>query len=84
VAIAPLLYPKGVVVELKRQIVEGKGRKAGEGGQPATNLWLTSHAWPPLNSYFHPPLHRAPIMLTSKVKQIPIILFQSSIYLLFF
>jgi hypothetical protein len=25
VAIAPLLCPKGVVVELKREIVEGKG-----------------------------------------------------------
>jgi hypothetical protein len=27
VAIAPLLCPKGVVVELKRKIVEGKGGK---------------------------------------------------------
>jgi hypothetical protein len=46
--------------------MEGKGRKEGEGGQPATNLWLTGHAWPPLNSYFHPPLHFAPIMFTPK------------------
>jgi hypothetical protein len=50
--------------------MEGKGRKEGEGGQPATNLWLTGHAWPPLNSYFHPPLHFAPIMLTPLTKSI--------------
>jgi hypothetical protein len=35
VAIAPPLYPKGVVVEIKREIVEGKGGKEGEGGRPA-------------------------------------------------
>ncbi len=70
VAIAPLLCPKGVVVELKREIVEGKGGKEGEGGRPATNLWPTGHAWPPLNRYFHPPLHLAPIMLTPLTKSI--------------
>jgi hypothetical protein len=32
VAIAPQLCPKGVVVGLKREIVEGKGGKEGEGG----------------------------------------------------
>jgi hypothetical protein len=64
VASAPKLCPKGVVVELKGEIVEGKGGKEGEGGRPATNLWLTSHTWSPLNPYFHPPLHLAPIMLT--------------------
>jgi hypothetical protein len=32
VTIAPLLYPKGVVVELKREIVEEKGGNEGEGG----------------------------------------------------
>jgi hypothetical protein len=48
--------------------VEGKGRKEGEGGRPATNLWPTGHAWPPLNLYFHPPLHLAPIMLTPPTK----------------
>jgi hypothetical protein len=32
VATTPLLCPKGVVVELKRLILEGKGRKEGEGG----------------------------------------------------
>jgi hypothetical protein len=67
--------------------VEEKGRKDGEGDRLATNLWPTGHAWPPLNSYFHPSLHLAPIMLTPltksiKSKQIPFILFQSSIYLL--
>jgi hypothetical protein len=64
VASAPILCLKGVVVELKREIVEGKGGKEGEGGRPTTNLSPTGHAWPPLNPYFHPPLHLAPIMLT--------------------
>jgi hypothetical protein len=39
---APPFCHKGVVVELKRAIVEGKGGKEGEGGQPTTNLWLAS------------------------------------------
>jgi hypothetical protein len=43
VASAPKLCPKGVVVELKREIVEGKGENEGEGGLPTTNLWPTSH-----------------------------------------
>jgi hypothetical protein len=64
VAIAPLLCPKGVVVELKRMILEGKGRKDGEDGLPATNLWPTGQAWPTVNPYFHSPLHLAPIKLT--------------------
>jgi hypothetical protein len=50
--------------------VEDKGRKEGNGGRPATNLWPTGHAWPPLNPYFHPPLHLAPIMLTPLTKSI--------------
>jgi hypothetical protein len=50
--------------------VEGKGRKEGEGGRPASNLWPTGHAWPPLNSYFHPPLHLALIKLTPLTKSI--------------
>jgi hypothetical protein len=70
VATAPKLCPKGVVVEIKREIVEGKGGKEGEGGRPATNLWPTSHAWHPLNPYFDPPLHLAPIMLTPITKSI--------------
>jgi hypothetical protein len=49
VAIAPLLYPKGVVAELDWEVVEGKGGKVGEGGRLATNIWPTGHAWPPLN-----------------------------------
>jgi hypothetical protein len=67
---SPPFCPKGVVVELKREIVEGKGGKEGEGGRPTTNLWPTGHAWPPHNPYFHPPLHFAPIMLTSLTKSI--------------
>jgi hypothetical protein len=71
VASAPKLCPKGLVVELRREIVEGKGGKEGEGGRP------TSHAWHPLNPYFHPLnpyfhalLHLAPIMLTPLTKSI--------------
>jgi hypothetical protein len=66
VAKAPPFCPKGAVVELKREIVDEKGGKEGEGGRPATNLWPTSHAWPSLNPYFHLPLHIVPLMLTQK------------------
>jgi hypothetical protein len=64
VAKGPPFCPKGVVVELKWEIV------GGEGGWRATKLWPTSHAWPPLNPYFHPSLHIAPIMLTALTKSI--------------
>jgi hypothetical protein len=50
--------------------VEGKGRKEREDGRPTINVWLTGHAWPPLNPYFHPPLHLAPIVLTRLTKSI--------------
>jgi hypothetical protein len=50
--------------------VEGKGRKEGEGGRLATNLWPADHAWPPLNLYFHPSLHLAPTKLTPLTKSI--------------
>jgi hypothetical protein len=69
-AIASLVCPKGVVVELKREMVKGKGGKEGEGGWPTTNLWLTGRAWPTLNPYFRSPLHLAPIMLTQLTKSI--------------
>jgi hypothetical protein len=70
VASAPKVCPKGVVVELKREIVERKGGNEGEGRRSDTNLWPTDHAWPPLNPYFHPPLHLAPIPtpLTKSIK----------------
>jgi hypothetical protein len=70
VASDPKLCPKGVVVEVKREIVERKGGEEGEGGRSATNLWLTSHACPPLDLYFHPSVHLAPIMLTPLTKSI--------------
>jgi hypothetical protein len=70
VARARPFCPKGMVVELKREIVEGAGGKEGEGGRPTTNLWPTNQGWPPLNPYFHPPLHLAPIMLTPLTKSI--------------
>jgi hypothetical protein len=50
------------------KIVEGRGRKEGEGGRSTTNHWPASHVWPPLNPYFHPSLHLAPIMLTPLTK----------------
>jgi hypothetical protein len=50
--------------------VEGKGRKVGEGGRLATNLWPTGHAWPPHNPYIHPPLNLAPMILTPLTKSI--------------
>jgi hypothetical protein len=70
VAIAPPLCSKAVVVELKREVVEGKEGKEDEGGWPTTNLSSTGHDWPPLNPYIHPPLHLAPIMLTTLTKSI--------------
>jgi hypothetical protein len=48
--------------------VEQKRRKEGESGRPATNLWSTGLAWPPLNPYFHPPPNLAPIILTPLTK----------------
>jgi hypothetical protein len=70
VAKAPPFYPKGVVVELKREIVKGKGRNEGESGWLGSNFWPTDHAWAPLNPYFHPPLHLVPLMLTPLTKSI--------------
>jgi hypothetical protein len=84
VAIAPPLCPKCVVVELKREIVEGKGGKEGEGGRPITNLWPTGHAWPPVNPYFQFPLHLAPIMLTPLTKSIKSKANSSHLFLKFF
>jgi hypothetical protein len=40
VAKAPLFYPKGVVVELKREIVEGKGGRKWPAGHQYLAHWL--------------------------------------------
>jgi hypothetical protein len=85
---APPFCPKAAVVELKREIVEEKRGKEGEGGRPTTDLWPTSQAWPPLNPYFHLPLHIVPLMLTLLTKSIKskpnfFHLFQNSFYLFF-
>jgi hypothetical protein len=89
---APPFCPKGVVVELEREIAVGEWGKEGEGGQAATNLWPTGHAWPPLNPYFHPPHHLAPIMLPPLTESIkskansfhPFSKFFLFVYLIFF
>jgi hypothetical protein len=77
--------PKGVVVEVKGEIVERKGGKQGEGGRPPIFGWpaeLGFHSLPTFILHF--------ILLlscslywpkASKVKQLPFILFQSSFYL---
>jgi hypothetical protein len=88
VAKALPICPKGVVIELKSEIIKGKGGKEGECGRPTTNLWPTSHGWPPLNPYFHPQLHLAPLMLSPLTKSIKskanfFHLFQRSFYLFF-
>jgi hypothetical protein len=56
------------VVEIKRNIVEGKKGKEGEGGRSAINLWLSGHTWPPLNSHFHSSPYLATLMLTPLTK----------------
>jgi hypothetical protein len=50
--------------------VDGKKKKKGKGDRPPTNIWPTSHAWPPLIPYFDPPLHLGPIILTPLTKSI--------------
>jgi hypothetical protein len=73
VAKAPPFCPKGVVVELKREIVEGNGEKEGEGGRPAMH---GLHSIPTFIQHFilllSCSLHRPK---ASKVKQIPFTLF---------
>jgi hypothetical protein len=48
VAKAPPFCPKGVAIELKREVVEGKGGKDGEGGRSAGHQSLAD--WPCLAS----------------------------------
>jgi hypothetical protein len=70
---APKLCTKGVVVELKREIVEGKGGKEGKGYS-----MLGLHSIPTFILHFifllSCSLH---LPKASKVKQNPLILFQS-------
>jgi hypothetical protein len=50
----------------------GSAKEGDNGGErrKGGRRWLTGHAWPPLNPYFHPPPHLAPIMLTPLTKSI--------------
>jgi hypothetical protein len=86
VAKAPPFHPKGVVVELKREIVEGKEeRREKVVGQPpifGRPVMLGLQSIPTFILHFilllSFSLH---LPKASKVKQIPFILFQSSFYL---
>jgi hypothetical protein len=69
VAKSSLIYSQGVVLKIKRKIVEGKEGKKGEGGRSAINLWSGGHTWPPFNSHFHFSPHLAPLMLTPLTKK---------------
>jgi hypothetical protein len=65
VAIAPPLYPKGVLVELKTEIVEGKGgRRWPAGYQSLANRPCLASNQSLLSSSFH----LAPIMLGAPTK----------------
>jgi hypothetical protein len=75
------ICPQGAVVEIKRNIVEGKEGKRGR-------RWPGGHTWPPFNSHFHSSPHLAPLMFTSVTKSIrtkanSLHFFQSSIYFFF-
>jgi hypothetical protein len=79
------ICPQGVVVQIKRKIVEGKEKKRG-------GRWLASHislAWRPhmastqLPLSFSPyliPLMLTPLVISIKSKANSLHLFQSSIY----
>jgi hypothetical protein len=58
-----LICPQGAVVEIKRNIVEGKEGKRG-------GRWTGGHTWPPLNYHFYSSPHLAPLMLTPLTKSI--------------
>jgi hypothetical protein len=57
------ICPQGAVVEIKRNIVDGKEGKRG-------GRWPGGHTWPPLNSHFHSSPHLAPLILTPLTKSI--------------
>jgi hypothetical protein len=57
------ICPQGVVVEIKRKIIEGKEGKRG-------GRWPGGHTWPPLNCHFHSSPYLAPLMLTPLTKSI--------------
>jgi hypothetical protein len=61
---------QGAVVDIKRNIVEGKRREKGEGVRPTINLWPGGHTSPPINSHFHSSPHLAPLMLTPLTESI--------------
>jgi hypothetical protein len=88
VAKAPPFYAKGVVVELKREIVEGNG---GKGEKVASRPPIFSRlAMLGLHSILTFILHCIVLLScslhwpkASKAKSIPFIIFQSSFYLFF-
>jgi hypothetical protein len=70
VAIAPSLWTKVVVAELKRMLVEKKVGKEGVGGRPATHFGRSTKPWPPLSpNFLHPP-HLVALVLKPLAKSI--------------
>jgi hypothetical protein len=64
------IYPQGAVVEIKRNMVEGKEGKGG-GRRPAIHRYLARRPnMASLNSHFHSSPHLAPLMLTPLTKSI--------------
>jgi hypothetical protein len=63
VAKSPPLFPKVVVVEVKKRVAEEKREKEGGDGRPAK-------LWPQFSSTFHHPPHLDPLMFKPLTKSI--------------
>jgi hypothetical protein len=64
--------PCGQSPSILSQRCGGRAKEGDSGGEwrKGGRRWPTGHAWPPLNPYFHPALHLAPLMLTPQTKSI--------------
>jgi hypothetical protein len=67
---APPLFPKLVMVEVTKRVVEEKREKEGGDGQPATHFGRLAKLWPQFSSTFHHPPHLDPLMLMPLTKNI--------------
>jgi hypothetical protein len=70
VAKAPPLFPRVVVVEVKKTVVEEKREKEGGDGRPATPFCHPAMLWPQFSSTFHHPPHLDALMLKPLTKSI--------------